>query len=96
MAEEVSLYVAKATLSALVRAVREGATYTITVHGEPVAELRPIEPSPRRKQSLNERVAELEARGEIGPATGAPADWAKLTTRPHIPGALERFMDERE
>jgi prevent-host-death family protein len=96
MSEEISLYQAKATLSALVRAVREGASYTITVHGEPVAELRPIEPASRRKQTLAERLAELEARGEIGPARASPGDWARVAPRPSVPGAFERFLDERE
>ncbi len=97
MSEEISLYQAKATLSALVRAVREGgASYTITVHGQPVAELRPIEPKPPRKQTLAERLAELEANGEILPAKGSPADWANLPPAPHIPGALQRFLDERD
>lgn len=96
MSEKISLYQAKATLSALVRAVREGASYTITVHGEPVAELRPIEPAPPRQQTLAERIAELKATGQIVPGKGSPADWANLPRRPYIPGALQRFLDERE
>lgn len=97
MPEEISLYQAKATLSALVRAVREGgASYTITVHGQPVAELRPIEPKPARKQTLAERLAELEANGEILPAKRSPKDLANWPLGEHIPGALQRFLDERE
>ena len=97
MSEEISLYQAKATLSALVRAVREGgASYTITVHGQPVAELRPIEPKPPRKQTLAERIAELKATGQILPAKVSPADWANLPPGEHIPGALERFLEERD
>ena len=49
MPKEFSIYDAKAQLSALVRQVREtGQTFVITVHGEPVAELRPVSPGPGR------------------------------------------------
>jgi prevent-host-death family protein len=97
MSERVSLYRAKATLSALLRAVREdGASYTITVHGKPVAELRPIDHGPPRPQTLEERIAELEARGLIQPARGTPLEWAHLPPRRHVVGALQRFLDERE
>jgi prevent-host-death family protein len=97
MSEEISLYQAKATLSALVRAVREGgASYTITVHGQPVAELRPLEPKPPRKQTLAERIAELKATGQILEGKGSPKDLLDLPPRPYIPGALERFLEERE
>jgi prevent-host-death family protein len=97
MSEEISIYQAKATLSALVRAVREGgASYTITVHGQPVAELRPIEPKPPRKQTLAERIAELEAAGQITPATMSPQDPRAFPRGEYVPGAFQRFMDERE
>lgn len=96
MSEEISLYQAKATLSALVRAVREGASYTITVHGQPVAELRPIEPLPPRKPTLAERIAELEARGEILPAAMSPQDPRAFPRGEYVPGAFQRFLDERE
>ena len=55
MAEEYSIYDAKAKLSALVRQVREGRSFVITVHGQPVAELRPIEPKPKAT-TLAERI----------------------------------------
>ncbi|MBU0501129.1 MAG: type II toxin-antitoxin system prevent-host-death family antitoxin [Gammaproteobacteria bacterium] len=38
MVEEVGAFDAKAKLSELLRSVREGRRYTITVRGEPVAE----------------------------------------------------------
>ena len=96
MPEEISLYQAKATLSALVRAVREGASYTITVHGTPVAELRPYEPPEPRVQTLEERLAELYAAGRITPARLRPNHPQAFPRGPHIPGAFQRFLDERE
>ncbi len=96
MPDEYSIYDAKAKLSALVRQVREGQTFVITVHGEPVAELRPIE-KPERKQTLEERVAELTARGEITPSKLKPGERPSFPIgSTHIPGALQRFLDERD
>lgn len=43
MFQEVGAFDAKAKLSELLRAVREGQRYTITVRGEPVADLVPSE-----------------------------------------------------
>ena len=96
MAEEYSIYDAKAKLSALVRQVREGRSFVITVHGEPVAELRPIEKA-QRTQTLEERVAELTRRGVIKPSGRPPGerpDFPLGTIRK--PGALQRFLDERD
>lgn len=95
MPDEYSLYDAKAKLSALVRQVREGKTVVITVHGEPVAELRPYQ-KPERKQTLEERIAELTARGQITPATMQPSDPDAFRPGRHVPGALQRFLDDRE
>ena len=88
-----SLYEAKARLSALIRRVREGRTLTITVHGEPVAELRPYQPRVEAK-SLEARVAELTERGELLPA--AAADSRSFRPGKRTPGALRRFLDDRE
>jgi prevent-host-death family protein len=96
MSEKISLYNAKATLSALVRQVREGRSYTITVHGQPVAELRPFEPPPVRTLTLVERIAELEAQGVIAVAEGSARDLAQWPIQHRVNGALERFLSERE
>ena len=95
MSKEYSIYDAKAKLSALVRQVREGKTVVITVHGEPVAELRPYQ-KPEGSSSLEERVAELTARGEIVPATMKPSDPQAFPAGKPVPGALQRFLDDRE
>jgi prevent-host-death family protein len=95
MADEYSLYDAKAHLSALVRQVREGRTVVITVHGEPVAELRPYQ-KPEGKQTLAERLAELTEQGVIIPSRRKPGDPDAFPVGRHIPGALQRFLDERD
>jgi len=96
MPREYSLYEAKTHLSALVRQVREGRTVVITVHGRPVAELRPVaEPAGK---SLESRLADLEAQGVVTPAGRSPRDYAEIRarTRPRKrPGGLKRFLDDR-
>ncbi|MEP6591953.1 MAG: type II toxin-antitoxin system prevent-host-death family antitoxin [Gemmatimonadota bacterium] len=95
MPEEYPLYDAKAKLSALVRQVREGRSFVITVHGEPVAELRPYEPKPKA-QTLAERIEELTAKGLITPARIGPGDPRAFPIRERRPGALKRFLDDRD
>ncbi|MEO6331658.1 MAG: type II toxin-antitoxin system prevent-host-death family antitoxin [Gemmatimonadaceae bacterium] len=85
-----SLYDAKAKLSALVRKVREGHHVTITLHGEPVAELRPVGKS---AMGLAARLKELEERGVLIPAVDPRAPLKPIARRP---GALKRFLDERD
>jgi len=94
MPDEYSIYDAKAKLSALVRQVREGRSVVITVHGEPVAELRPYQ-RPDRPRTLEERIAELTASGELMPATMKPSDPAAFRLGTPRPGALQRFLDDR-
>ena len=85
-----SLYEAKAKLSAIVRQVREGQHVTVTVHGEPVVEIRPVAP---RKKGLAARLEDLEGRGILVPAGGKPDELRAVERRP---GALERFLKERD
>lgn len=97
--DEYPLYEAKARLSSLVRQVREGRSVVITVHGEPVAELRPYQPPERPPQTLAERIKELEAAGYISPATVDTDQGRKRLESwvgEGIPGALQRFLDERD
>ncbi len=95
MTDEYPLYDAKAKLSALVRQVREGRTIIITVHGERVAELRPYQAKPG-PQTLADRYAELLARGEIIPARLTPGETGSLRVGSPRPGALQRFLNERD
>lgn len=90
MKDRYSLYEAKARLSALVRQVREGRRIVITVHGEPAAELRPIQAGP---QTIEDRLAELIARGEAIPARDRQA---RIRPGARRPGALKRFLESRD
>ncbi len=94
MPDEYSIYDAKAKLSALVRQVREGRSVVITVHGEPVAELRPYR-KPDRPQTFAERIAELTASGELIPASRKPNDPRVFRPGSPRPGALKRFLEDR-
>jgi prevent-host-death family protein len=95
MPRKVSLYEAKTNLSRLVREVREGGSVVITVHGEPAAELRAIEPAPKRQQTNEERYQELKAKGIITPAKMHPSDPRAWKPGKPKPGALKRFLEER-
>jgi prevent-host-death family protein len=87
-ADEYSTYEAKARFAEVLKKVREGRTVTITYHGEPVAELRPY----RKAEGIGERVSRLREQGRIY-GGGAPG---KLTALEKRPGALDRFLEERE
>lgn len=90
MKDTYSLYEAKAKLSEIVRAVREhGRSATITYHGQPVAEIRPIEPA---SGGLEARIAELRARGEISGGRRGPFTFP---IGEKVPGALKRFLEDR-
>lgn len=89
MSDIFSLYEAKARLSEIVRLVREqGRTITISYHGEPVAEVRPI----RRAGGIGARLRELEASGQLTPAKAK--DFPLMPVAKHA-GALERFLADR-
>ena len=83
-----STYDAKAHFSELLRKVRNGRAVTITYRGEPVAELRPIE----RHGGTEGRIDRLAERGLVTPRP------ERRTLAPIVrrPGALQRFLDERD
>lgn len=88
-----SLYEAKARLSEIIRLVRErGESVTISWHGQAVAEIRPIE-SPADETVLARRLRELTAQGVVSAPTGRKVAVRPLAKRP---GALARFLEERE
>ncbi len=96
MQEEYSIYDAKAHLSSLLKRVREGSTFVITLRGEPVAELRPVTTPDAGAQTLAERLAELRASGEIV-ESGRPHNLPPtLPEAQDVPGALDRFLRDRE
>lgn len=84
-----STYEAKARFSEVLRHVRAGRTVTVSYHGEPVAEIRPTQRGP---ETIEERLDELERRGIIV-ASGQPK--RQLSALANRPGALQRFLDER-
>jgi prevent-host-death family protein len=82
-------YEAKARFSELLKKVRDGRTITVTYHGEPVAEIRPLE----KNSGTAARIEWLRSRGVIS-APGRRV--GKLETGPRRPGGLQRFLDERD
>ena len=90
MRDTYSLYEAKAKLSAIIRKVREGRPVIVTLHGEPVAEIRAVSPP---SSGLGPRIEQLVERGIIvrnQKQESVPRPIAKR------PGALKRFLDERD
>lgn len=89
MGDTFSLYEAKARLSEIVRLVREqGRTITISYHGEPVAEVRPI----RRAGGIAARLRDLEASGRLVPARAKDFPLTQIAKRA---GSLARFLADR-
>jgi prevent-host-death family protein len=95
MRDHYSIYEAKTQLSALVRHVRDGGRVTITVHGEPAAELRPIERRPE-PETVEDRLADLERRGMLQRASVSPSTPGAVRVGKRAPGALARFLRDRE
>jgi prevent-host-death family protein len=87
--ERYSTYEAKARFSELLRKVRNGRSITITYHGEPVAELRPVAPA----EGTEARIRRLVERGLVTPAPKGPHGLEPVVRRP---GALQRFLAERD
>jgi prevent-host-death family protein len=80
---------AKARFSEVLKKVREGRTITVTYRGEAVAEIRPLD----RSSGTLARLEWLESRGVIGPAGRRLGKLGPVARRP---GALKRFLDERD
>lgn len=84
-----STYEAKARFSEILRKVRNGQRVEITYHGETVAEIRPAS---RGQSTLTARIAQLEREGKVA-TSRSNATFVPLAKRP---GALERFLEERD
>lgn len=95
MRDTYSLYETKAKLSAIIRRVRGGHRVVVTLHGHPVAEIRPIEPT---GTGLAQRMAELAERGILvrpdDEEEGPPRARRRVVVR--RPGALGRFLADRD
>lgn len=89
-----STYDAKARFSEVLRRVREGRTVTITYHGEPVAEIRPLD----RGEGTAARLEWLRSRGVLERASAGAGERRGWRPEPlaRRPGALARFLEERE
>jgi prevent-host-death family protein len=85
-----SLYEAKAKLSAIIRRVREGRRVVVTVHGKPVAEIRPVE------QDATDLAARLERLVESRIVVHAERRGTALRPVARKPGALGRFLADRD
>jgi prevent-host-death family protein len=85
-----SIYEAKAKFSELIRRVRQGRTIIVSHRGKPVAEIRPIRSA---VVGLEERIEQLERRGVLRRPIDPGAPLEAVARRP---GALQRFLDERD
>ena len=84
-----STYEAKARFSEVIRKVRRGESVLITYRGIEVAEIRPV----KKEKTPQEKLDRLREEGILsGPAT-RQWDWKPLAYRP---GALKRFLEERD
>jgi prevent-host-death family protein len=90
VADTYSLYEAKAKLSAIVRRVREGRRAIVTVHGKPVAEIRPIQ---SRELGIEARMEALAEAGVLQRPAGVRHPLRPITRRR---GALKRFLRDRD
>ncbi|MCB0317502.1 MAG: type II toxin-antitoxin system prevent-host-death family antitoxin [Bdellovibrionales bacterium] len=89
MSKEFSTYEAKAKFSEILRMVRDGTVCTITYRGKPVAQLVPIQ----EEETFEDRIEKLKKEGSIRPSK---INSSTLQSVESIPGALQRFLDERE
>lgn len=95
MGKKVSLYEAKTKLSELVRQVREGgAPVTITVHGQPAVELRAIE-AEDTVPTAEVKLEQMRRAGLVHEVAGVPGQ-QQYPIVARRPGALKRFLDERD
>lgn len=93
MKKTYSLYEAKTHLSEIIRQVREhGVGVTISYHGKPVAEIRPVE-DVEPEDPMEARLRELIARGEVIPRKSTGPLNFRVGKR--VPGALEAFLADR-
>ena len=85
-------------LSEILEAINAGESVTVTDNNMPVAEIRPLpenrrQPYPNSNDKLEQHMEEMRRRGVLGPDRGPRIPFKP---GPHVPGALERFLAERE
>ena len=84
-----SVHKAKARFAEVIRQVREGKTVTVSYRGEPVAEIRPIQPKPA---TIELQLEDLERRGVLVRSSDPRRPLQAVIRRT---GVLERFLAER-
>lgn len=89
MTTTVGIREAKANLSRLLRQVQDGVEVIVTDHGRAVAKLVPI---PAGRETLAERVGDLELRGVIEKRTAAVKSPPSPVEAP--PGIAQRLLRE--
>ena len=87
-----STYETKAHFSEVMRQVRAGHTVTVTYRGRPTAEIRPL-PVRKSEDWVGDWLDDLEDRGML---TRATAPHRPLGPIARVPGAVARFLAERE
>jgi prevent-host-death family protein len=87
--DQYSTYDAKARFSEILRKVREGKTVTVSYHGRPLAEIRPVDTG---GEDADARVLRLVERGVLVRGGGTRA----LRAVAKRPGALKRFLRDRD
>jgi prevent-host-death family protein len=85
-----SIYEAKAKFSEVIRLVRRGRTITVTHRGRPVAEIRPVDAEPA---TLEQRFVRFREEGILQGGEAGGGTFVRIARRP---GALERFLAERD
>lgn len=89
MAKTYSTREVRTRFGEVMRLVRAGERVVVTSRGKEIAEIRAIE----QRESLDERVRGLQARGIVVPAGGKRGPWKAVARRP---GALQRFLADRD
>ncbi len=90
MSRTYTAYEAKSRFSEVLRQVRSGQSVIIAYRGEPVAEIRPLDPV---APGLAARLDSMAAAGTLLPRTAGRAPLRPLAKRS---GALKRFLAERD
>ncbi len=90
MADTYSTYEAKARFSEIMRKVRDRKHVIVTYRGREVAEIKPIE---KKEETMEERIQKLREQGVLSGRADRNAPLEPIVRRP---GALKRFLEERD
>lgn len=90
MADTYSTYEAKARFSEILRKVRQGEHVYITYRGHEVAEIKPVE---QKERTTEQKIQELRDKRILSGPVDRLAPLKPIAKRP---GALQRFLEERD